>query len=337
MFQDETAVGLNGPGKTVYIRCIISYELWNENMSDKDFLFFVGLSKFTFEALYILLDGFDGMMSIKYLYEMPTPKRRTKAPLKLSAKSRLLLMLVRLRRGTPVRDLAYQFGISTAYAGFIFFGVLRKVACTFRSMQPAMFLTRQQQQLNRPKPFKPFSNVRIIIDGVEFRTQVPSNFEQQKNTWSSYKHYNSFKFMIGISCYGGITFVSEGFEGNKSDAEILQESGLMDLLEQGDAVMCDRGFNVAPELLKIGVTTVIPPFYRGKTLTAEESLYNSAISQARIYVEHAMGKIKEFRLVRFTIPLNMRGVMNDLVFVAAHLSNFSNRAIKPRTKKKSSD
>lgn len=322
--------------KIVYIRCVISYELWHENMSEKDFLFFVGLSKFNFEALFILLDGTDGLLTIKYNYKMPTPTRRTSAPLKLSAKSRLLLLLVRMRRGTPVRDLAYQFGISTSYASSIFYAVLRKLANTFKSMQQTMFLTRQQQQAKRPAPFKPFPDVRIIIDGVEFRTQTPSNAEQQKNTWSSYKHANTFKYMIGISCYGGVIFVSQGFEGSKSDNEILKKSGVMDLLEPGDAVMCDRGFNVAPELLAIGVKTVKPPTFRGKTtFTAAEQLYNSAVSQARIYVEHAIGKIKEFRLLRFTIPLNMRGEMDDLVYVAAYLTNFSDRVIKTRTKKRS--
>lgn len=304
-------------------------------MTDTDLKFFCGLSKLNFEALFLLLDGEEGIMHLKYDYKMKTPQRRTAVLSKVSARSRLLLMLVRLRRGTPLRDLAYQFGISTSYAGFIFFGVLRKVANTFKSLQQAMFLTRQQQQKNRPAPFRPFPNVRIIIDGVEFRTQIPSNAQQQNNTFSQYKHYNTFKYLIGISCYGGIIFVSEGFEGSKSDKEIMKKCGLMDLLEAGDDVMCDRGFNVVGELLQIGVKTIKPPDYiEGKPLTAAAELYNSAISRARIYVEHAIGKIKDFRLVRYTIPLNMRGVVDDLVFVCAYLTNFSNRAIRSRTRKK---
>lgn len=316
---------------------MISYELWNENMKENDFKFFTGLSKFNFEALYLLLNGKEGLMSLKYLYGMTTPKKRPTTPQKLSSRIRLLLMLVRMRRGTPLRDLAYQFGISTAWAGFIFFAVLRKVANTFKSVERSMFLTRQQQQQNRPAPFKPFPDVRIIIDAVEFRTQIPSNAQQQNNTFSQYKKYNTFKYVVGISCYGGLIFVSEGYEGSKSDKEIMKKCGLMNLLEAGDAVMCDRGFSVAPELLKIGVKTIKPPSMRGvKAMEAAQQLYNSAVSQARIYVEHAIGKIKDFRLLRFTMPLNMRGVLNDLVLVAAHLTNFSDRAIKSRTRKRRS-
>lgn len=144
LFQDETAVSIKNGVKTIYIRCIISWELWNQNMTDTDFKFFCGLSKLNFEALFLLLDGEEGIMHLKYDYKMKTPQRRTAVLSKVSARSRLLLMLVRLRRGTPLRDLAYQFGISTSYAGFIFFGVLRKVANTFKSLQQAMFLTRQQ-------------------------------------------------------------------------------------------------------------------------------------------------------------------------------------------------
>lgn len=333
--QEETAVSYVSGVKTVYIRCVVSYELWKANMSEEDFRFFTGLSKYTFDALYLLLGGKKGLKHIKYQYKMPTPKRETAAVLKLSPQSRLLLMMVRLRRGTPLRDLAYQFSISTAYAGFIFFGVLRKLANTFRSMEQAMFITRQQQQEKRPAPFKPFPDVRIIIDGMEFRTQIPSNADQQNNTFSKYKHYNTFKYLLGISCYGAVMFVSEGFEGSKSDKEIMKKCGLMDKLEKGDAVMCDRGFTIAAELLEIGVKTVIPPFDKsGKTFTPAELLYNNAISQARIYVEHAIGKMKEFRLVRYTIPLNMRGIMNDLVLVTAYLTNFSNRAIRSRNRRK---
>ncbi|XP_034238646.1 uncharacterized protein LOC117643703 [Thrips palmi] len=323
--------------RIVYIRCMISYELWNENMSEEDFRFFTGLSKFNFEALYLLLDGKNGLMRLKYLYDMTTPKKIPTTPPKLSPKSRLLLMLVRMRRGTPLRDLAYQFGISKAWAGFIFFAVLRKVAKTFKSLEGAMFVTREQQQENRPAAFKAFPDVRIIIDGVEFRTQTPSNAQQQNNTFSKYKHSNTFKYVVGISCYGALMFVSEGFEGSKSDKDIMIQSGLLELLEPGDAVMCDRGFNVASDLIKLGVKTVKPPSMKGVTaMTAQKQLYNSAISQSRIYVEHAIGKIKDFRLLRFTIPLSMRGVMDDLVLVAAYLSNFANRAIKSRTKKRRS-
>lgn len=303
-------------------------------MSAEDFKFFTGLSKFNFEALFLLLGGEDGLMILKLRYERSTPRKKSRPPL-LSAKSRLLLFLLRLRRGTPIRDHAYQFGISVGHTGSLFFGVLRKLRNTFQSMEKAMFISREEQQKDRPEAFKPFPQARVIVDGAEFKTETPSNYEQQGNMWSSYKHSNTAKFMIGISCYGAVMFVSKGFEGNKSDKQILKESGLMDFLTEGDAVMCDRGFDIVSELLQIGVTTIKPPSLGSRAaFTPTEELYNSAIAQARIYVEHAIGKIKEFRLIRYTIPLSMRGILFDLVYVAGYLTNFCDRAIKSKQKRK---
>lgn len=329
-FQLWRSVSYANGVKTIHMRVMVSYGLWKENMDEDDFKYFTGLSKFNFEALYVLLGAEEGIMKLKLSFEKSTPKKKTR-PVIISSESRLLLFLLRLRRGTPLRDLGYQFGISKTYAGNIFFGVLRKLRNTFKSMEAAMFSLPEEQQKNRPEAFKPFPLVKVIIDGAEFKIQAPSNYQQQGNTWSRYKHSNTAKYLIGISVFGAVTFVSEGYEGSKSDDEILKACGIMNYLKRGDAVMCDRGFNIAGELLEIGVKTLKPPSYGNrKCLTPTEQLYNSAITQSRIYVEHAIGKIKEFRLVRFVIPLSLRATLNDLVYVAGYLTNFTNRAIRQK-------
>ena len=62
---------------------------------------------------------------------------------------------------------------------------------------------------------------------------------------------------------------------------IVQESGLIDLLEKGDHLMADRGFNIG-DLTRRGVKLNIPPFSKGRfanflrTILAEKktSLFN---------------------------------------------------------------
>ena len=55
---------------------------------------------------------------------------------------------------------------------------------------------------------------------------------------------------MGITPSGYFSFLSEFWTGSTTDRCITQESGLVDLLEEGDAVMADRGFNIRDILTK---------------------------------------------------------------------------------------
>ena len=66
----------------------------------------------------------------------------------------------------------------------------------------------------------------------------------------------------------------------------------MDLLEVGDSVMADRGFNIQEELALLGVRLNIPPFLRGKKqLSSNELVETRRIASLRILVERAMEQI----------------------------------------------
>ena len=49
--------------------------------------------------------------------------------------------------------------------------------------------------------------------------------------------------------------------GSISDKEIVRQSGLLDLLEEGDAVMADKGF-VIRDLLTFKKVQLVSPAYR---------------------------------------------------------------------------
>ena len=53
----------------------------------------------------------------------------------------------------------------------------------------------------------------------------------QRATWSSYKHSNTFKLLVGIMPSGAITFVSKLYSGSISDQKIVEKSGMIDNLE----------------------------------------------------------------------------------------------------------
>ncbi|KAK3922589.1 Putative transposase for insertion sequence element IS112 [Frankliniella fusca] len=190
---------------------------------------------------------------------------------------------------------------------------------------PYMAVSAKQQNRNKPQCFAPYKNLRIIIDCAEFQLERSSNLQQQSNTFSDYKHCNTGKVLIGISCYRGVSFVSSCFEGRISDKEIVLKSGLMDILEKGDTVMADRGFRLEEEMKNIGVTLIKPPDKPRKSahLTARQEIQTKSIASVRIYVEHVIGKIKDWLILAHRVELMNNVYLEDFVLIAAFLYNFT--------------
>lgn len=61
--------------------------------------------------------------------------------------------------------------------------------------------------------------------------------------FSSYKHNDITKYLIGITAKGSICFLSKGWSGHTSDKHITQNSCFLDNLLPGDIVLADRGFD----------------------------------------------------------------------------------------------
>eukprot|EP00794_Sanderia_malayensis_P011613 gene11612-biopygen9279 len=134
--------------------------------------------------------------------------------------------------------------------------------------------------------------VGLFIDDLANRF-VPSSMKAQSQTWSEYKHHNTWKALIGISPSGLITFVSKLWSGKVSDKEITLKSGVLALLEDGDNLMADRGFDIQ-DILPPGVTLNIPPFKGTRAqLTAKETEETACIASVRIHVERAIGRVAE--------------------------------------------
>ncbi|XP_015124174.1 uncharacterized protein LOC107046167 [Diachasma alloeum] len=73
----------------------------------------------------------------------------------------------------------------------------------------------------------------------------------------------------------------------------------------------------------------IPPFLKGrKRLTAQEELQTKFIAKQRIYIEHAVGRIKQFRILHRTLPLTLSGMISQIVFICACLVNFQKPIVK---------
>lgn len=298
----------------------------NCSQHSAQFKFYTGLTVPQFIHLFSSLG--TAVDNLAYYKSKGSGKRqRIKTKMKLSPQNQLFLTLVRLRVGLLHKDLAYRFKLSISTVSTIVTTWIQLLYSRFKKLD--MFPDRQILRHYRPASFLKYPNCRVIIDGFEIFTQSPRNFEQQGNVYSAYKNHATFKFLIGISYTGAITFLSHGFEGSISDKEIVKQSGILDLLQEGDLVMADRGFTIKDLLDPLKVTLKIPPFLNGRDrLTPQEEVETKRIAKLRIHVERAIGRLKKFRLLEHVIPLNMAPIMSQIVFVAACLVNYQRPLIR---------
>ena len=188
------------------------------------------------------------------------------------------------------QDLAYRFSISQSIVSRIINTWINLLYLQFK--QIPLWPLKDIVASNMPRVFKDkYPSTGVIIDATEVYVEQPAIPELQQLTFSSYKNHNTYKGLIGISPSGAVIFVSSLYPGSISDKELTHQSGLLDLLEVGDSVMADRGFDIQEELALLGVRLNIPPFLRGKKqLSSNELVETRRIASLRIHVERAMVK-----------------------------------------------
>ena len=254
---------------------------------------------------------------------------------KLSLKDQFFLTLVRLRLGLLNEDLADRFQISTGLCSEIFKTWISFLSSTL-GQALINWIPKEAVLEHMPKVFKEkgYSNVRVIIDCFESFIERSKSLEVQAVTWSDYKHHNTIKFLLGISPAGFITFLSDCYGGRASDKFICQDSGFFDVLEFGDEVMADRGFQITEELLARNTRLVIPPGARLKSqMTFGECSKTKSVANLRIHVERAIRRIKTFRILTTVIPISMLHSIDDIVCVCGALCNLKPKLINEKKKK----
>ena len=148
----------------------------------------------------------------------------------------LVLTLVRTRKGFDVKFLADTFGINSSRVSRIY-----NTWITFLSQELSFLVpwpSRSELQKCLQKKVKKFKNVRVVTDCHELFIHKPKVPSSQKITCSNYKHWNTAKLLVGITPTGVVSFIPPLWTGSISDKEIVRQSGLLDLLDEGG---CSHG------------------------------------------------------------------------------------------------
>ena len=154
------------------------------------------------------------------------------------------MTLMRLRLNLTIADLAYRFAISTSTTSA---DILKWSDIDYNRLE-VMLKWPSQDNLIATTPmffrqhFK--TKVVVIVNCFEVFCHKPKNHMAKAETFSSYKHHNTVKFLIGVTPHGVISFVSKAWGGRTPDKHLTDKCGIMKYLLSGDGILADRGFDI---------------------------------------------------------------------------------------------
>ena len=232
------------------------------------------------------------------------------------------MFLCRVRQGVYEQDLAVSFNVSQATVSRVLLTWVNYLYFMLGSLP--VWCSRKTVDDEMPECFrKTYPKTRVILACTEIRVQAPSSKVLNSETYSNCKSHSTFKSLVGITPFGAVSFVTSLYTGCISDKEITHRSGIIDLIEEGDDVMVDKGFLIQDLLTKKKASIVIPSFLgpRGK-FSSNEVSQTHEIARLRIHVECAIRRIKEYHTFDKVLPLSQSGSSTQLWPVCVLLTNF---------------
>ncbi len=212
----------------------------------------------------------------------------------MSLEDQLLMTLMKLRLNSRDLDLSVRFCISTSTVANVVKTILSVLHEVLYVGLMSTMPTLDKCKGSMPNCFHAFSSCRCVIDATEVTVDIPSDLSKHSVCYSNYKSRHTVKVVTGIAPNGTIAFCSDAYPGSTSDVKITDHCGIINQLTPGDLILADKGFTIQ-SLLPKDVSLNIPPFLRGKAqFTPEEAQVCRKITKARIHVERANKKLRNF-------------------------------------------
>ena len=155
-------------------------------------------------------------------------------------------------------------------------------------------------------------------DGAERPILRPSDAAEQREYYSGKKRRHALKNNVLIDMICKIRFLSDTVTGKKHDKKLADETDYC--LPEGSKLFQDTGF----QGFTLENVAILQPKKkpRGQPLTDLDKHTNQWLSSIRVRVEHAIGGVKRYRIVKDTIR-NWKQGFKDLVFeTCCGLHNF---------------
>ncbi|XP_060592044.1 uncharacterized protein LOC132746808 [Ruditapes philippinarum] len=281
------------------------------------------------------LTGLPSFLMIQLLFEFIEPYLPNCVVL---SKFKLMTMtLMKLRMNLSNIFLSYVFGINQSSVSRLF---IKTIDVMFKRMKKLIkWPERETLRKTMPMEFRKYfgNKCAVIIDCFKVFIEKPTGLKARAQTWSSYKHHHTIKYLIGITPQGSVSYISDGWGGRVSDKHITENSGFLSKLLPGDLVLADRGFDVKESVGSVCAEVKIPAFTKGKDqLSALDIESTRKLAHCRIHVERVIGSVRQkYTILNGCLPINFlmtkdsEGIttMDKVVTVACGLVNLCDSVV----------
>ena len=100
--------------------------------------------------------------------------------------------------------------------------------------------------------------------------------------------------------------------------------GFLKKLTFGDLFLADRGFNFHDEIASPVAVLKIPCFTKGKSQLSQYEVDNSKqLFNVRIQVEKVIGRLKKFRYLETTLPIQQVDLLDNVMIIISGCVNLN--------------
>ena len=292
-----------------------------DKLADKPQVFqqLAGLSLQAFADLLPAFERAEAFFRAQQDQQRSRPRQRKhgggRKPLLPSAADRFLFILFYFKI-YPIQDVqAFFFGLSQAQA----WDWIHRLTPVLNMALGSEQHLPERQPARMLQVLRQCPSLEFIIDGTERPIQRPKDRTRRKTHYCGKKKRHTLKNIV-VSERGTrkIKLLGRTHPGRKHDKKAAEEDGFR--FPKRSKLLKDSGFQgYEPP----GVRTRQPKKKPRKgELTAEEKAANQQLARERVEVEHAIGGVKVFHIVR-DVYRNHRAGFDDLVFeTACGLHNF---------------
>ena len=240
---------------------------------------------------------------------------------------KVLFVLVYCKIYPTYDDLGSRFGMSKS-AAFdniqIYFPKLQKTLANLGVLPHRTFNNIEEFQ-------EIFSDIEeIIIDVTERHHARPKNPTKQKESYSGKKKMHTVKNTIITTITKLVLFVGQTFTGKNHDYTIFKEEfPTKEAWLEHLTVLVDLGYQGI--LKDYDGDDIQIPFKKPRkskknlnpTLTAEEKQSNKELSKKRVFIEHAIGGMKRFKILVQAFRNRKLNFIDDVIVLCAGLWNLN--------------